>query len=81
MSLIMPIMINDTTIGSLVIRRTEKLRNNRRNDVHLYEWELSMKGGKTLRGEREPEIYAGAVEHSYSAGAVELIKKVMAQIP
>ncbi|AER26129.1 hypothetical protein SSEA_SKINNY_90 [Mycobacterium phage Skinny] len=81
MSLIMPIMINNTTIGALTIHRTQRLRNNRKDDVHTYEWELFMKGGKTLRGERDAESYAGTVEHSYSAGAVELIKKVMAQIP
>lgn len=76
----MPILINDRTIGSLVIRRTEKLRNGN-NDVHHYEWELTMLGGKTLRGNRAPEMYAGQVEHSYADGAVELIKTVVAQIP
>ncbi|QNJ56896.1 hypothetical protein SEA_REINDEER_86 [Mycobacterium phage Reindeer] len=81
MSLIMPIMINNTTIGALTISRTEKLRNNKKNDVHHYEWELYMKGGETLRGTRESESYAGTVEHAYSDGAVQLLKKVLEQIP
>lgn len=80
MSLIVPIMINSTTIGALVINRTEKLRSGK-GDTHHYQWELAMNGGKTLRGERGPEYYGGTIEHSYSDGAVQLIKKVFAQIP
>ncbi len=79
MSLIMPIMINDTTIGALTIRRTERL--DKRKAAHPYEWELCMKPGRTLRGTRPEEQYAGTVEHVYEDGAVQLLKKVLEQIP
>ncbi|AEK10008.1 hypothetical protein FDH96_gp097 [Mycobacterium phage Rey] len=79
MSLIMPIMINDTTIGSLVVGRTERL--GKKNATHHYEWELFMKEGRTLRGTRPSEQYAGTVEHVYEDGAVQLLKKIMEQIP
>ena len=80
MSLVMPIFIGDATIGALTIGRTTRLRNGS-NDVHTYNYELHIKAGKTLRGNRPEESHAGSVEHSYADGAVELIKKVFAQIP
>jgi hypothetical protein len=76
---IMPIMINDTTIGALTIGRTERL--DKRNAAHPYEYELYMKPGRTLRGTRPGEQYAGTVEHVYEEGAVQLLKKVFADIP
>jgi len=78
-SVYLPIMINETTIGCLQIRRTERLRNGK-DDVHTYEWNLHVNGGKTLRGERGPESYSGTVEHSYGDGVVELARKVFAQL-
>ncbi|QSM01136.1 hypothetical protein SEA_NANOSMITE_91 [Mycobacterium phage Nanosmite] len=79
MSLIMPIMINDTTIGALTIRRTERL--GKKKSTHPYEWELFMKEGRTLRGSRPEEHFSGTVEHVYEDGAVKLIQKVLEQIP
>lgn len=79
MPVIMPIMINNTTIGALTISRLERL--GKKNAAHQYEWELYIKEGRTLRGTRPEERYTGTVEHVYEEGAVELLKKVVAQIP
>ncbi|QNL30806.1 hypothetical protein SEA_ESTES_97 [Mycobacterium phage Estes] len=78
MSLIMPMMIGHQTIGSIVISRLEKLSDK---DTYLYEWEVFMKEGRTLRGDRPQEYHTGTVEHDYDDGAVKLIQKVMEKIP
>lgn len=77
MSLIMPIMINDTTIGALTIGRMQELRGG---GEHGYQWELFMKDKPDLRGNRRPQSAAGVVAHRYDDGAIELIKKVVAQL-
>lgn len=74
MALIMPIMINDTTIGALTVRRTERLD---KRETYLYEYDLFFKGGETLRSPRPEEQHRGTVEHNYRDGAGVLIKKVL----
>lgn len=77
MSLILPIMINTTTIGALTIRRIDCLKGG---GEHAYEWELQMNDTPDLRGTRRGQTQAGYIAHRYDDGAVQLIKKVMEQI-
>lgn len=77
MALIMPILINDTTIGGLTIVRTEMLD---KREFYTYNYELVFNGGMTLRGDAHAAHYSGSVTHGYRDGAGVLIKKVLEDI-
>lgn len=78
MSLIMPIMINDSTIGALTIHRLKMFDGH---GEYEYEWELCMHDKPDLMGNRRPYYTGGTVVHSYADGALALIKKVMEYVP
>lgn len=76
----MPIMINTKTIGAICVTRQDELADD--TDEYTYQWEVSMNGATDLRGKRRPPMrMMGTVTHNYDAGALTLLKKVMAQIP
>lgn len=72
MSLIVPIMVNDTTIGNIVIHRTIPLKDGL--DVYPYDWVVEMNGNSN-----HALLKASGVQlwHNYSDGALELLRKVL----
>lgn len=68
MALTVPIMVNNQRIGGIAIQRTAPFHAD--IDVYHYKWEIHMDGDA-------PCHYRGSVEHTYSDGALELIRKVL----
>lgn len=71
-----PIMLNDNAIGSVTIRRLEKLSQSHWN--HQYEWCATQNEGRLLEGTTIPYgVATGRIFHTYRDGAWALTARVM----
>jgi hypothetical protein len=70
--MLLPIMINNTTIGAIYMRRQDELSALR--EVYRYEWEVTL----NPKSVGENVFHAsGELEHRYSDGALVLTAKVL----
>lgn len=69
MTLRVPIMVGDQQIGLIAIGRTAQRHAD--IDLYHYRWEVDIDGGPA------PTHLKGGLDHNYSDGALELIRKVL----
>jgi hypothetical protein len=68
--ILMPIMLNQSTIGAVYARRLDKRTPGR--DVYVYEWEVTLEGGPT-----PTHAQGTGLAHNYNDGALVLFAKIL----